>query len=223
MSRTSGTGRQRVAKVVVRIDSLPGDPRVARIFVSGQRASAAQVPRESLTELRLSEGCAWNATLSRRVALFVRTREARDVAMRALARASHNTTTMTRLLQRRGFDGKLVVAMVEQLRSDGWLNDDEHARRRAESTARRHPGISAQAMAGVLEDQGIDEARSRREARSVADSPEHRQQALAMARTAIRRRGRRSAIAVAAALARRGMDESILEDALRLEGIDLET
>ena len=93
---------------------------------------------------------------------------------------------------------------------------------RADSVGRSSPGLSEDFLAQSLEWEGIDSARAQRESRRVAGNPDSRKQALELARKAIRQRGRRTALAVAASLLRKGIESAIIEDALRKEGIEFD-
>ena len=225
MSRPSATtSRTRVpaSRKVDRIESDSKDPRWAKIFVDGVTRAVARLPRESLTELRIRDGMSWTAAVAKRVAQFNIRREAREYSMGMLARSSQNATTISRRLERRGFDSVVINETIALLKADGWLNDDTHAVIRADSVSRSRPGLSEDFLSQSLEWEGVDSARAQREARRVAGNLDSRKQALALARKAIRERGRRTALAVAATLLRKGIESTIIEDALRKEGIEFD-
>lgn len=225
MSRPSTTtSRPRVpaSRKVDRIESDSKDPRWAKIFVDGVTRAVARLPRESLTELRIRDGMSWTSSVAKRVSQFITRREAREYSMGMLARSSQNATTISRRLERRGFDSVVINETIALLKSDGWLNDDTHAVVRADSVGRSSPGLSEDFLAQSLEWEGIDSARAQRESRRVAGNPDSRKQALELARKAIRQRGRRSALAVAATLLRKGIESAIIADALRKEGIEFD-
>ncbi len=223
MSRPSATtSRKASARKVERIDSDSKDPRWAKIFLKGVTRAVARLPRESLTELRIRDGMSWTSAVAKRVAQFTTRREAREYSMGLLARSTQNGTTIARRLERRGFDSAVVDETIAQLTADGWLNDDTHAAVRADSVSRSRPGASEDFLSQSLEWEGVDSARAQREARRVASNPDSRKKALAIARKAICERGRRSALAVAATLLRKGIESAIIEDALRKEGIDFD-
>lgn len=223
MSRPNATpSRSASTRKVERIDSDAKDPRWAKIFVKGVTRAIARLPRESLTELRIRDGMSWTATVSKRVARFTTRREAREYSMGMLAQRTQNGTTIAQRLERRGFETAVIDETIAQLKEDGWLNDDTHAVVRADSVSRSRPGTSEEFVSQSLELEGVDSARAQREARRVAGSADSQRQALALARKAIRERGRKSALAVAATLLRRGIDGVIIQDALRREGIDFD-
>ncbi|GDY06380.1 hypothetical protein LBMAG51_11670 [Phycisphaerae bacterium] len=225
MSRPSATtSRTRVpaSRKVDRIESDSKDPRWAKIFVDGVTRAVARLPRESLTELRIRDGMSWTAAVAKRVAQFNIRREAREYSMGMLARSTQNGTTIAQRLERRGFESVVINETIALLKADGWLNDDTHAVIRADSVSRSRPGLSADFLSQSLEWEGVDSARAQREARRVAGNLDSRKQALALARKAIRERGRRTALAVAATLLRKGIESTIIEDALRKEGIEFD-
>ncbi len=212
----------RKAPRIQSLDSDPRDPRVVRVVLAGQTRAVAQLPRESLTELRLAEGLAWTAAVARRVAAFTAHRKTRELSLKCLAQRSHNATTLGAALSRRGVDEGVVARVLAELVKDGWLNDERHAESRALSLGRRHPGISADAAAALLESDGVDAPRAWTHAKRIARDEALCAVALARAVTALRGRGSRHPLAVAASLARRGIDRTIIERALRQEGIDAE-
>ncbi|MSR69785.1 MAG: hypothetical protein EXS17_05515, partial [Phycisphaerales bacterium] len=197
-------------KTIDRIESDAKDPRWAKVFLEGVTRAIARLPRESLTELRITEGASWTATLAKRVNLFVIHRAAREFAMGLLARSTQNATTITARMTRKGFESSVVAKTIVDLKADGWLNDDTHAALRAESLTRQRRGLSQESVAGLLEAEGVDAPRASRESKRVAGSAQANRAALAIARTAIAKRRKKSVFAVAAALARRGMDTEII-------------
>ena len=213
---------RRAVPTIDRLESDGKDPRWAKVFLEGSTRAVARLPRESLTELRVREGAAWTAALARRVREFVTHRDAREFAMGVLARSSHNAATISARLTRKGFDDAVVSRTVSELKTDGWLNDDVHAAIRAESVTRQRRGLSQESLEILLEAEGIDAPRAARESRRVAGSAHAMREALALARRAIAKRGKRTAYAVATNLARRGMDTEVVSQALRAEGWDLE-
>ena len=223
MSRPSATTSRKVSnRKVDRVESDSKDPRWAKIFVNGVTRAVARLPRESLTELRIQDGMSWTATVAKRVEQFTTRREAREYSMGMLARSTQNGTTIARRLERRGFDSSVVHETIALLKADGWLNDDTHAEVRADSVGRSRPGMSEDFLAQSLECEGVDSARAQREARRVTGNPESKKRALALARKAIRERGRRNALAIAASLLRKGIESAIIEDALRKEGFEFD-
>ncbi len=221
MSRPSAPPRRRSSvRSLERIQTDTKDPRWVKLFVEGSTRAAARIPRESLTELRITDGMRWTAAVDARVKSYGARREAREFSMGALAKRTHNSTTLADRLTRRGFDRAIVDATVLEMKADGWLDDDAHAESRAHAVHRQKRGLSVENLAHVLEFEGVDQTRAAREGRRVAGSVGARREALALARATIAKRGKKSALAVAGALERRGMDPFVIEEALRLEGID---
>ncbi|MSR27952.1 MAG: hypothetical protein EXS03_00015 [Phycisphaerales bacterium] len=210
------------ARRIARLVTDERDPRWVKVILEGSKRAVARLPRESLTELRIDEGRAWTAAVQKRVGGFVAHRQAREAALGLLAKSSHNTATMVRKLETLGFERSVVERTAAELSLDGWLDDDTHAETRARSLNRRRPGLSEEAAAGLLEADGIDARRASREARRIANDTVSRRSALEMAKRTILRRGTRSALSIAGSLARRGIDQEIIRDALAANGVTID-
>ena len=115
-STTTSRPRAPASRKVERIESDSKDPRWAKIFVDGVTRAVVRLPRESLTELRIRDGMAWTAAVSKRVAQFTTRREAREYSMGMLARSSQNATTISRRLERRGFDSVVINETIALLK-----------------------------------------------------------------------------------------------------------
>ena len=223
----------RASKVAVRskratpvVEALPPDskdPRWVRVLVTDAARAVARLPREALTEMRLDVGTAWTPATAKRVQDFVAHRQAREAALGLLAKSAQSAASIKQRLTARKFNAAIVAKVTEELTEDGWLNDDRHAEDRAGSLAAKRPGLSEDAAAGLLEAQGVDRTRALRHGLRVSADSESRSSGLDLARRAIRARGKKSAYAVATMLARRGVDEAIIMDALAKEGFDVES
>ena len=194
-----------------------------RVRLAGSAKAVARLPRESLTELRLAEGAAWTPALAKRVHEFVSHVDAREAALKCLAQRSHNAATLGPELARKGIAEEVASRVLAELTRDGWLNDERHAEERARTLGARHPGLDEEAATAALEGAGLDSTRARRHAQRLARDENLRGAALASVVKALRARGRRSPLAIAGAFARRGVDQTIIEEALRQEGFDAES
>jgi len=206
--------------IIERIETDPKDPRLARIMVGGATRSVATVGRETLSALGVREGIRWTAQLETRVRNAQAERDARSHALAMLARASQSAESIRRGLLRRRVAQDIVERTVESLVADRWIDEEAHAALRADRLSTSRPGACEAHLTEALGNEGITEPLALREARRVAGSAESAARALLLARTALQRRGRRTAVAVAQSLARKGFDPSIIADAMRREGHD---
>jgi len=205
---------------VDRIESDPKDPRLARIMLEGTTRSVATVGRELLSTLGIREGIAWTAQLEERVRAVQAERDARSHALSMLARSSQSAESIRRALLRRGVLAEIVESTVKSLVADRWIDEESHAALRADRLSAARPGASEAHLSEALEHEGIIEPLAVREARRVAGGADSAARALSLARAAIKRRGRRTVVAVAQSLIRKGFDASIIKDAMRREGFD---
>lgn len=206
--------------LIERIETDPKDPRLARIMVAGAPRSVAIVGRETLTALGVREGIRWTVQLEARVRSVQAEREARSCALAMLARASQSAESIRRALLRRRVTAEVVERTVASLVADRWIDEEAHAALRADRLSAARPGACETHLMEALGNEGIPESLALREARRVAGSADSAARALSLARTALQRRGRRTAMAVAQSLVRKGFDPSIIADAMRREGFD---
>jgi SOS response regulatory protein OraA/RecX len=210
----------RTKALIDRIESDPRDPRLARIFLVGAKRVETTVGREVLAALGIREGSRWTTQLQSRVRNAQVEREARSHALAMLARASQSAESIRRALLRRRIAGDIVERTVESLVADRWIDEEAHAALRADRLSVSRPGACEAHLSEALTQEGICEQLAQREAHRIAGSAESAAHALSIARTALQRRGRRTALAVAQSLLRRGLDPSIIADAMRREGFD---
>jgi regulatory protein len=102
-----------------------------------------------------------------------RLQHARDVAWGALNRREHTVAELRRVLERKRVDPAEIAAVLEELRSEGWLDDAAYARRFAED--RRHlDGWGAERIERRLRALGVEREHVEAAvgARSAADERE---------------------------------------------------
>lgn len=212
--------RTRKQAIIERIETDPKDPRLARIKIAGTSRCVATVGRETLTGLGIREGIRWTSQLQTRVRSAQAERDARSHALAMLARASQSAESIRRALLRRSIPSDIVERTVASLVADRWIDEEAHASLRADRLSASQPGACETHLMQALGNEGIVESLAVREARRVAGSAESAARALSLARSALQRRGRRTALAVAQSLARKGFDPTIIADAMRREGFD---
>jgi len=206
--------------LIDRIESDPKDPRFARLFLAGAKRPEITVGREVLAALGIREGSRWTIQVQSRVRTAQAERDARSHALAMLARASQSAESIRRALLRRRIAEDIVERTVKSLVADRWIDEEAHAALRADRLAASRPGACEAYVNEALTQEGICEGFAQREAHRVAGSAESSARALSIARTALQRRGRRTALAVAQSLLRKGLDPSIIADAMRREGFD---
>lgn len=199
-----------------RIDALRAvahDPNVVEVRVAGR--TEATLPRQRAEELGIAEGAPWTPALAARVDRAAAEALARESALAFLAKRSWSAAALEARLVKSGHAPGAAAAAVASMVADGWLDDRAFAAARVEHH-RRKGAMPAEALAALLEADGIAE----RDAREVAERGAATEKELrAEARAA--KRAKESATKVAGRLARRGFDPDTIRDALEHAGYEL--
>lgn len=202
------------------IVAVKDDPALRRIRVNGR--SVATVRATDVETLGLQEGMAF--TRQRRAALaeIVAINRARRIALNLLGRRAYTSAELIERITRRGYDEVIAERVTRQLAADHWIDDAQFARDLVDELLAKKPAgrplleqkLAARKVPDELASRAIDDA--------LAEHDEHAA-ALEFARRLLGRRSSKSAAAAARSihgkLARRGVDESIIQDVL--EELDL--
>jgi regulatory protein len=130
----------------------PHPRRPARFVVEVDDRPAAVLSLDGIERLGLAEGRLWEscADAAAREGAVV---EAFDRAARSLALRDRSSTSLARLLTRKGIDRDVVQAAMDRLRAAGFLDDGAFARRYARSRAAS--GVGRGRIAAELYRHGI--------------------------------------------------------------------
>lgn len=194
--------------------SLPEDPNVVELRSGGR--TLAVLPRARAEELGATEGAAWTPALARRVDHAAAESLAREAALAFLARRSWSAAGLSARLVLAGHGEAVAAAAVAALVSDGWLDDRAFAQERV-AHHRRTGSFPAEALAALLEREGVGERDAARAAEAGAATA---REVRAEARAA--RRAGTSARTLAGRLGRRGFDADTIRDALEAAGYELD-
>lgn len=199
-----------------RIDALratAADPNLVDVRVGGR--TEATLPRQRAEELGITEGTAWTPSLAARVDRAAADSLAREAALGFLAKRPWSAAALEARLVKGGHAKKAAAAAVQSMVSDGWLDDRAFAAARVEHH-RRKGAMPADALAALLEADGVAE----RDAREAADLGAASAKEL-RAEVRAAKRAKESAVRVAGRLARRGFDPDTIRDALEHAGYEL--
>ncbi|MDZ4753426.1 MAG: RecX family transcriptional regulator [Phycisphaerae bacterium] len=205
------------------IAPLRRDPSLVAIVVGGTKFGTAL--RSEVEGLGLREGGTLSQAKRKILLRAIDTARARTVALKSLARSDHSRTMLERILvDRHECDARIAAATLDELTSDGWLDDQRYATERARTLADERACSSAFIVESLVND-GVDERVAERTAHAAAPPAQDEQRALAAARAALRgeRVTRASAPKlarrIAGVLARRGFDADTITASLEQLGL----
>ena len=199
-----------------RVDALRAasdDPNLVEVRVAGR--TEATLPRHRAEELGITEGTAWTPALAARVGRAAAEALARESALAFLAKRPWSAAALEARLAKAGHAPTAAAAAVASMVADGWLDDRAFAATRVEHH-RRKGAMPAEALAALLEADGVGE----RDAREAADRGGASAKEL-RAEVRAAKRAQESAARVAGRLARRGFDPDTIRDALEHAGYEL--
>jgi regulatory protein len=193
----------------IRIESLttpPESPALCVVVLSdGRRVNLARGEAEACGCVA---GLAWSEALVAAIEARRHTSEIREEALRRLARREHSRAELEAHLVGRRFETSRIAPVLDELETDGWLDEARFIERRLDDWLRR-PAHGRTYLLARLEKEGVDRA----EAEAALDTLYLRSDEQAAARrvaqslaTGARATPRR----IASALARRGFDEEIV-------------
>ncbi len=198
------------------LEPAPNNPMIVRVLVNGKTVATLSRPR--CDEFKLQVGQSWSAALQRKVQARADQDAARDHALKRLGRSALSTAALGAHLTSKGHPASAVRAAIAELVESGWVDDRTFAAHRAERLAAGKP-LARDAIAAVLQEEGVSQAESERAAAKAAPSVPAR--VLAAEAAAARRAGVRMHT-LAARLARRGFDQDAIFTALRAAGYAVE-
>ena len=204
-----------MSEVISAIDPLPSDPNVLRVRVGGRLA--ARLQRPDVERLGLGAGQAWTAEVAEAVQQAVELGKARKAALAALGRRALSRGELTLRLEAKGHEAEIIAMVLDELETDGWLDDRAYARSVAHELTRRKPA-SRRLLMQRLQARQIDVEVAAMVADEVAEADEPTAEAERFARERLRSMGSlppaTAARRIAGALARRGFDAETIEAVL---------
>jgi regulatory protein len=118
--------KEAVGARVLRVGILPRDPRICRVEIDG--VGPRRLDAETARRLRLEAGAEIDAETLLQIEQAAMRHEARTVAWRLLQRRLRSRAEVERALRRRNIPPDAVIAVVTELRRDGWIDDARFAR-----------------------------------------------------------------------------------------------
>lgn len=185
------------------------DPGLVRVRVADELFGP--IRRDDAERLGLEPGRRWTARIEREVLALVALAGCRADALRRLGRRDMPRATLVQRLSVK-WGEKTATQIAAALASDGWIDDDAYAARRAEALQRRAP-MAEEAVRGRLEAEGVDEDSASVAARASNDPKALRSAVRAWASTG------RDAAWIARTLGRRGFDADTISAALLRAGL----
>lgn len=202
------------ARTIDALRAIDGDPMTVEVRVGG--TTVATLPRPRAESLGLAEGVRWTPAIAARVDRACAEALAREAGLAFLARKSWSAKGLEARLAQAGHDARAARAAVAAMVADGWLDDRAFAEARVGQLSRRG-AMSADALAAMLESEGVAESIAADAAEAGAGTAA---QLRAEARAA-KRAGERAA-RVAGRFARRGFDADTIRDALERAGFEVD-
>lgn len=201
-----------------RVDALratAADPNLVEVRVAGR--TEATLPRQRAEDLGIAEGTPWTPALAARVDRVAAEALARESALAFLAKRPWSAAALRERLVKAGHAEQAASAAVSAMVADGWLDDRAFASSRV-GHHRRKGAMPAEALAALLEADGVGERDAQEAAeRGAATAKELRDEVRAA------KRAKQSPARVAGRLARRGFDPDTIRDALERAGYELDT
>lgn len=205
---------------ITEIVPAPNDPSMRRIRVAGK--TVATIRDADVIALGFEAGQTF--TVKRRAALaqILATNKARKMAMTAIGNRATTTGELRDRLIRRGQDATIAKRVVEQLVADHWLDDERFARDLVDEILSRKPA-GRPLLLQKLEARNVPRDIAKQVVDDALDEVDPKQAALEFAKQKLSRSAQRTGPAAArrlyGLLARRGVDETIIQDVLEELGV----
>lgn len=210
---------------ITAIVPAPGDPSMRRIHVgtSGSAGRTVATVRDAdLESLGFEVGQSF--TTARRKALddVIALNKARKVAMTAIGSRALTTAELRERIERRGHDPKVAERVVKQMVADHWLDDEQFARDLVDEMLSRKPAGKPLLMQ-KLEARRVPRAIAERVVDESLDEVDPKQAAMDFAKKQLAKSSSKTGAAAArrlyGQLARRGVDEGIIQEVLEELGL----
>lgn len=145
------------------IQPHPKDPNYRRLSVNGR--AIAQLSLSEVNELKLTAAMPWNRELYDRIEAVLRRAALRRKALQILGRRAYSRATLrAKLVEQVEADATVVDALLSDLESEGWLNDEALADSILHELTRTRPAgprlIEAQLTRHGIDGSTIDNVRA---------------------------------------------------------------
>lgn len=207
-------------RVITSIAPVPGDPAMRCILAAGR--TLATVRDTDVEQLGLKVGMPLTRQRMEAIDNIVALNKARRHAMSLLGRRAYSSAMLTERLEGRGHSPRVAQQVVDELIEDHWVDDELFGRDLVEQALSREPAgkskllqkLASQMISADVAERVVDEA---------LQEVDGRQQALDFVQAKLKCSSTASGPAVARRmagfLARRGVDECIIEDVLQELGL----
>jgi regulatory protein len=204
-----------IGEAITAIRPLPSDPSLRSVRIG--RRVIARLRASDCEAIGLRTGEILTDELAGAIEAMLAVNSARKDALRLLGRRGYSCGQLVDRLKRKGHDASAACAVVDELRADNWLDDEEFARAVAREIRARGPA-STRLIIQKLRQRRIDGDLARRVAEEALADADPLEEAVALAEKRLRTMGRvppaTAARRIAGALARRGFDMDIIRAAL---------
>lgn len=206
--------------VITAIIPLPSDPNVRRIKVGSRTVGTLRASDIETIGIQLDQP--WTSSLAQQVHEAATRCTVRTQAMNLLGIRAHGRNELLTKLTRKGHEQHIVQGVLDEMTSDGWLDDEACARALAAELVQRR-AASATMVREKLLTKGFDQALIDRVIADSFSKSNPIESALTLGRKKLASlKGVTSAAArrrIAATLARRGFDEDTIETVLERLGL----
>lgn len=204
-----------IGEAITAIRPLPSDPSMRSVRIG--RRVIARLRADDVESIGLSAGQILTDELAGAIEDVLAVTKARKDALRLLGRRGYSCGQLVDRLKRKGHAESIARAVVDELRADDWLDDEEYARAVAREIHARGPA-SPRLIMQKLRQRRIDGDLARRVAEETLADTDLIEEAIALAEKRLRMMGNVPAATatrrIVSALARRGFDMTTIRAAL---------
>jgi regulatory protein len=214
-----------IGEAITAIRPLPSDPSLRSVRIG--RRVIARLRADDVESIGLRAGEILTDEMAGAIEDLLAVTKARKDALRLLGRRGYSCGQLVDRLKRKGHAESIAREVVDDLRADDWLDDEEYARAVAREIRARGPA-STRLIIQKLRQRRIDGDLARRVAEEALADTDPVEEAIALAEKRLRTMGNVPATTatrrIASALARRGFDMDTIRTALdRVKIADADT
>jgi regulatory protein len=204
-----------VGEAITAIRPLPSDPSMRSVRIG--RRVIARLRADDIGSIGLRAGQILTDEIAGAIEAILAVDKARKDALRLLGRRGYSCGQLVDRLKRKGHEEPAARAVVNELKADNWLDDEEYARAVAHEI-RAHGPATPRLIIQKLRQRRIDADLARRVAEEALADADPVDEAVRLAEKRLRTMGHvpaaTAARRIASALARRGFDMDTIRTAL---------